>query len=57
MVFRVIPNLVANCFRFGFYRLLGKSQKAYKTEGRILKCLGYLVGKMRRRSGVQFSLE
>ena len=42
---RVIPNLVANCVRYGFYRLLGKTQKAYKTEGRIMKCWGYLAGK------------
>jgi GT2 family glycosyltransferase len=57
IVFRVIPDLVANCLRFGFYCLAGKSQKAYKTEGRILKCLGYLAGKVRRRSGAQLSLE
>jgi GT2 family glycosyltransferase len=45
--FRVIPNLVANCVRYGLYRLLGKTQKAYKTEGRIMKCWGYLAGKRR----------
>ncbi|HUK39568.1 MAG TPA: glycosyltransferase family 2 protein [Candidatus Acidoferrales bacterium] len=43
--FRVIPDLAANCLRYGFYRLLGKTQKAYKTEGRIMKCWGYLAGK------------
>lgn len=47
IAFNVLPNLIANCFRFVFYKLVGKSQKAYKTEGRILKCWGYLVGKMR----------
>jgi len=45
ILFRVIPNLAANCLRYGFYRLLGKTQKAYKTEGRIMKCWGYLAGK------------
>src|SRR5437867_8455364 len=45
--FRVIPNLVANCLRYGLYCLLGKTQKAYKTEGRIMKCWGYLMGKAR----------
>ena len=45
IVFRVIPNLFANCLRYGVYRLLGKTQKAYKTEGRILKSWGYLSGK------------
>jgi len=43
--FRVIPDLMANCVRYGLYRLLGKTQKAYKTEGRIMKCWGYLAGK------------
>ena len=47
ILFRVIPNLVANCMRYGLYRLLGKTQKAYKTEGRIMKCWGYLMGKAR----------
>lgn len=49
IVFSVLPNLFVNCVRFGFYRILGKSQKAYKTEGRIMKYWGYLAGKMRRR--------
>jgi glucosyl-dolichyl phosphate glucuronosyltransferase len=47
IAFRVIPDLVANCVRYGLYRLIGKTQKAYKTEGRIMKCWGYLVGKAR----------
>jgi hypothetical protein len=47
IAFRVMPNLLANCLRYGLYRLLGRSQKAYKTEGRIMKCWGYLIGKMR----------
>ena len=44
---KVLPDLLANCIRYGFYRLLGSRQKAYKTEGRILKRWGYLVGKLR----------
>ncbi len=44
---KVLPDLLANCIRYGFYRLLGRRQKAYKTEGRILKRWGYLVGKLR----------
>jgi GT2 family glycosyltransferase len=43
--FKVLPDLVVQCMRYGIYRLLGKTQKAYKTEGRILKCWGYLSGK------------
>jgi len=49
IVFSVLPNLLANCIRYPLYCLLGKTQKAYKTEGRIMKCCGYLAGKMRRR--------
>jgi GT2 family glycosyltransferase len=49
ILFNVIPNLIANSLRWVVYRLLGMSQKAYKTEGRVFKCAGYLVGKCRRR--------
>jgi glycosyltransferase involved in cell wall biosynthesis len=44
--FKVLPDLMAQCVRYGTYRLLGKSQKAYKTEGRIMKSWGYIVGKV-----------
>ena len=47
IAFRVMPNLVANSLRYCLYRIAGKSQKAYKTEGRIMKCCGYLMGKLR----------
>ena len=46
ILFSVLPNLAANCIRWLIYRGLGKTQKAYKTEGRILKYWGYLVGKV-----------
>lgn len=51
IVLNVFPNLLANCIRFVVYKALGKSQKAYKTEGRIAKHLGYLAGKAQRRTG------
>lgn len=44
--FKVVPDLMAQCMRYGIYRLLGKSQKAYKIEGRILKSWGYISGKV-----------
>jgi len=44
--FKVLPDLMAQCVRYGIYRLLGKAQKAYKIEGRILKSWGYLSGKL-----------
>ena len=48
IAFNVMPNLFANCFRLVLYRSLGKREKAYKTEGRLFKCLGYVAGKLRR---------
>jgi glycosyltransferase involved in cell wall biosynthesis len=48
MAFNVMPNLFANCLRLVLYRSLGKREKAYKTEGRLFKCLGYVAGKLRR---------
>ena len=53
MAFNVMPNLFANCLRLVLYRSLGKRQKAYKTEGRLFKCLGYVAGKLRRVPGAK----
>jgi len=52
VLFRVIPKLIARCVAYVVYRALGKAQKAYKTEGRIMKCCGYLVGRL-RKAGVR----
>ena len=49
ILFRVLPNLAANCFRYGLYKALRLTQKADKTEGRIVKCWGYLMGKFQQR--------
>lgn len=51
VLLHVLPNLFANCMRWLIYKGLGKTQKAYKTEGRILKCWGYLVGRFQRKMG------
>ncbi|MGH7771049.1 MAG: glycosyltransferase family 2 protein [Candidatus Binatia bacterium] len=51
IAFNVLPNLVANCIRFSLYKALRRSQKAYKTEGRIMKYLGYLAGRWQRKMG------
>jgi glycosyltransferase involved in cell wall biosynthesis len=48
IAFTVLPDLLINCLRYGVYSLAGKAQKAYKTEGRIMKQWGYLVGRLRR---------
>jgi GT2 family glycosyltransferase len=47
---KVLPDLFANCIRYGIYRLLGRHDKLYKTEGRILKCWGYVAGKLGRNA-------
>jgi GT2 family glycosyltransferase len=57
ILFRAIPDLLVNCVRYCAYRLLGRTQKAYKTEGRIMKCCGYLVGKARRLSATSTGVE
>lgn len=56
ILFRVIPDLLVNCLRYGVYTALGLTQKAYKTEGRIMKCWGYLTGKMRSVSATRSSI-
>jgi GT2 family glycosyltransferase len=45
---RVLPELLGNCFRYLAYTATGRRQKVYKTEGRIMKCWGFLAGKARR---------
>lgn len=53
ILFKVLPNIFAHCLRWGWYRLIGDSQKLYKTEGRLWKCLGYLAGKYQRGTGAR----
>lgn len=47
MFLHAIPDLFANAVRYIIYKALGKSQKTYKTEGRIMKSIGYLVGRLK----------
>ena len=49
--FNVLPNLLANCIRFVIYKAIGKREKSYKTEGRIMKYWGYLAGRIQQRMG------
>lgn len=51
IMFNVLPNLFANCVRWVLYKVVGLGQKAYKTEGRIMKYWGYLAGRILRRMG------
>ena len=48
IAFNILPNLFVNCIRFGLYRAMGKRQKTYKTEGRIVKYWGYFLGRMKK---------
>ncbi|HXV83070.1 MAG TPA: glycosyltransferase, partial [Candidatus Binatia bacterium] len=57
ILFRVFPNLVANCLRYAVYCFLGETRKAYKTEGRIMKAWGQMAGKIRRCPLVKFHSE
>lgn len=51
MFFDVIPNLGANLIRYLLYVLLRRKEKIYKTEKRIMKYWGYVVGRIWRRMG------
>jgi glycosyltransferase involved in cell wall biosynthesis len=53
VVFRIVPDLVVNCLRYVIYRLLGRTQKAFKAEGRLMKSWGYLIGRLRRRTSIR----
>jgi GT2 family glycosyltransferase len=56
ILFRVIPDLFANCMRYCLYRVTRRAQKAYKTEGRIMKCWGYLMGRIQLRPKPNFKV-
>lgn len=47
----VLPNLIANVIRYGVYRAGRRRDKTYKTEKRIMKYWGYVVGRMQRKLG------
>lgn len=50
LMFKVVPHMLVNCIGYALYRFIGNSRKSYKTEGRVMKDLGYLVGKFRKAS-------
>ena len=49
--FNVLPNLLANLVRYLLYGVMGRREKVYKTEKRIMKYWGYLAGRIQRRRG------
>ena len=48
---KVLPELVGNCLKFCIYAALGRTAKLYRAEGRILRGLGYLQGRIRASKG------
>jgi GT2 family glycosyltransferase len=48
ILLKIVPDLLANCIRYAVYRVAGKQGKAYKSEGRIMKSWGYLMGRLHR---------
>ena len=46
IMLNVIPNLLVNLLRVLIYQAIRRADKVYKTEKRILKYWGYLVGKV-----------
>ena len=49
LIFRVIPDLIGNCFRYLAYIAMGRRQKAYRTQGRIAKNYGHIAGRVQKR--------
>ena len=47
LMLRILPDLIGSSFRYLAYKATGRRQQAYKTEGRIMKCWGFLAGKFR----------
>jgi GT2 family glycosyltransferase len=52
ILFKVLPDLLANSCRYVIYRIFGLTQKSYKTEGRMMKCWGHLRGKLTPRARI-----
>ncbi len=50
LLFNIIPKLLGQCFRYALYRLIGNTDKTYKTEGSIMKSWGHLAGRLRKLS-------
>lgn len=51
VAFHVLPDLVVNCIRLALYKALGRREKAYKTEGRIMRYWGVFLGRVQRKMG------
>jgi glucosyl-dolichyl phosphate glucuronosyltransferase len=47
LMLRILPDLIGSSFRYLAYKAMGRQQQAYKTQGRIMKCWGFLAGKFR----------
>ncbi len=48
---RIMTNLAPNLLRYFWYKMMGRREKVYKTEKRIMKEWGYINGRFQRRFG------
>jgi glycosyltransferase involved in cell wall biosynthesis len=51
IMLNVIPNLLVNLLRYLIYKCFIRTEKVYRTEKRIMKYWGYLVGRIQRGMG------
>jgi glucosyl-dolichyl phosphate glucuronosyltransferase len=49
---QAIPNIVVNGLRYVFYRACRREEKIYKTEKRIMKYTGYVIGRVKQWLGM-----
>jgi glycosyltransferase involved in cell wall biosynthesis len=50
LVWDIFPNLIKYSSRWVLYRLSFQKRRAYKSEGRLVKCWGYLIGRLKQKS-------
>jgi len=49
LAWNVFPKFIKYSLRWLFYRLSCQRRRAYKAEGRLVKCWGYLVGRLKQK--------
>jgi GT2 family glycosyltransferase len=54
LLLKVLPHLFVNCALYGFFRLVRNSRRSDKTEGRLMRDLGYVLGRLRGRGKRSF---
>ncbi|MGH7769667.1 MAG: glycosyltransferase family 2 protein [Candidatus Binatia bacterium] len=49
LLLNVLPNFIKYSLRWLFYRASCQRRRAYKAEGRLVKCWGYLIGRLKQK--------